>query len=359
MKVGLLIYDSLDTLSGGYLYDRQLVKYLRDQGDEVQLVSLPWRNYLFHLGDNFSVTLYRQLKALQVEVLLQDQLNHPSIFLLNRWLRDRVGFPLVAIVHHLRSSEARSDWVNWFYSRVERIYLRGLDGLVFNSQTTQQTVESLAGVNLPGVVAYPAGDHIAPQISSSEIEERALRPGPLRLLFVGNLIPRKGLHLVLEALSHLSPEGFHLDVVGSSEFDPRYAGALQHQSGNMGLTERVRFLGRLDQEALVHQLRSSQLLVAPSSYEGFGIVYLEGMGWGLPPIATAAGATREIITSGEDGLLVSPGEVASLARHLDRLRRDRQELARLSLAARQKYLSWPTWKQAGQCIRAFLKTLLG
>jgi glycosyltransferase involved in cell wall biosynthesis len=359
MKVGLLIYDSLDKLSGGYLYDRQLVKYLRDQGDEVQLVSLTWRNYLRHLGDNFSTALYQQLRALQVDILLQDQLNHPSTFLLNRRLREKVGFPLVAIVHHLRSSEARPDWANWWYSRVERIYLRGLNGLIYNSRTTQRTVEILSGVELPGVIAFPAGDHITPQISSSEIEERAWRPGSIKLLFVGNLIPRKGLHLVLEALSHLPPDSFELVVVGSSEFDPQYAEALQSQSRNLGLTERVRFLGRLDQEALIRQFRSSHLLVAPSSYEGFGIVYLEGMGWGLPAIATTAGATWEIITSGEDGLLVSPGEPTAIARHLDRLGQDRQELARLSLGARRKYLSWPTWEQAGGRIRAFLKTLVG
>ena len=52
MKLGLVIYGSLDTVSGGYLYDRKLAEYLRAQGDEVEIISLPWRSYAAHLTDN-------------------------------------------------------------------------------------------------------------------------------------------------------------------------------------------------------------------------------------------------------------------------------------------------------------------
>ena len=57
MRIGLVIYGSLDTLSGGYLYDRKLVEYLRAQGDTVEVISLPWRNYAAHLTDNFHFRL--------------------------------------------------------------------------------------------------------------------------------------------------------------------------------------------------------------------------------------------------------------------------------------------------------------
>ncbi len=53
MKIGFIIYGSLDTLSGGYLYDRKLVEYFRSQGDTVEIISVPWRNYAAHLTDNF------------------------------------------------------------------------------------------------------------------------------------------------------------------------------------------------------------------------------------------------------------------------------------------------------------------
>ena len=55
MRIGLLIYGSLDTLSGGYLYDRKLVEHLRQAGDSVEIVPLPWRSYPAHLADNLSL----------------------------------------------------------------------------------------------------------------------------------------------------------------------------------------------------------------------------------------------------------------------------------------------------------------
>src|SRR5512138_1993944 len=128
MKIGFVIYGSLDTLSGGYLYDRKLVEYLRSQGDTVEIISLPWRNYLSHLTDNFHVRL-----PLNLDILIQDELNHPSLICANR---GRHPYPIVSLVHHLRCSELRSPWQNTFYRVVERKYLQSVDGFIFNSKTT-------------------------------------------------------------------------------------------------------------------------------------------------------------------------------------------------------------------------------
>ena len=94
MRVGLVVYGSLDTVSGGYLYDRELVAHLRRQGDSVEVFSLSWRSYGRHLTDNVSGSLFRRLAAAGLDVLLQDELNHPSLFWLNRRLR-----PVVVLSH--------------------------------------------------------------------------------------------------------------------------------------------------------------------------------------------------------------------------------------------------------------------
>ena len=67
----------------------------------------------------------------------------------------------------------------------------------------------------------------------------------------------------------------------------------------------VQFLGRVSDAELVHQYRTHNLLAVPS-YEGFGIVYLEAMRFGLPVIASTLGAAREIVTNGENGFFVRP-----------------------------------------------------
>ena len=130
MRVGLVIYGSLETISGGFLYDRKLVEHLRSQGDEVTLVSLPWRNYLRHLGDNLSPGLENKLRQLAVDVLIEDELNHPSLVWVNRRMQGLKRYPVISIVHHLRSSEAFPAWQRRAYAWVEQCYLASQDGFI-------------------------------------------------------------------------------------------------------------------------------------------------------------------------------------------------------------------------------------
>jgi glycosyltransferase involved in cell wall biosynthesis len=363
MRIGFIIYGSLETLSGGYLYDRKLVEVLRRAGDQVEVISFPWRSYARHLGDNFSPARLRALQRSlpRLDFLLQDELNHPSLFLLNRRLRQGKPVPIISIVHHLRSSEARPAWQNRFYRAVERRYLASVDGFIFNSQTTRTQVERAldkSACDLPAlarkasILAYPAADHLQPEVQNDEIARRACQPGPLRVLFVGNLIPRKGAHTLLEALGRLPAGVCTLAVAGSPLVDPAYTRRLQRQAAGLG--ERVRFLGRLSEAGLREAMRSSHILAVPSSYEGFGIVYLEGMGFGLPAIGGSAGAAREVITPGQDGFLVTPEREEEIAACLGGLVADRQRLVELGLAARRRYLAHPIWDETAARIRDFL-----
>src|SRR5688572_15305074 len=112
MKLGFVIYGSLDSLSGGYLYDRKLVDYLRSEGDTVEIISLPWRNYAAHLTYNFRFRLpsprviaRRRLfptkqspNYQKFDILIQDELNHPSLIFANQ---EKHPYPIISLVHHL------------------------------------------------------------------------------------------------------------------------------------------------------------------------------------------------------------------------------------------------------------------
>lgn len=358
MHIGLIIYGDLDTISGGYLYDRKLVEHLRAHGDRVEVISIAWRNYLRHLGDNFSPSLLERLTSLQLDVLLQDELNHPSLFLLNGRLRKRCTYPLVSIVHHLRSSELRPAWQNRLYGFLERRYLFSVDAFIFNSQTTRRVVEHLLQKPTRSVVAYPSGNHLSPSLTVEEIQKRALRPGALDILFLGNVIRRKGLHLLLEALEGMPKQSWKLTVIGSTHVDPGYAHRLQSWAARREILERIDFTGAVSGDKLIAALANHHLLVVPSSYEGYGIVYLEGMGFGLPAIGTQSGAAGEIITHGRDGFLISPGDATQLAACLQEVAHDRQRLQAMSLSARKRYDRQPTWEQSMQRVRAFLMSVI-
>ncbi|MEO5886907.1 MAG: glycosyltransferase family 4 protein [Anaerolineales bacterium] len=344
MRIGFVIYGSLDTLSGGYLYDRKLVDYLRSEGDTVQVISLPWRNYAAHLTDNFRFRLPANL-----DILIQDELNHPSLIAANA---GKHPYPIISLVHHLRCSELRPRWQNSFYRVIEKKYLRSVDGFIFNSKTTQRVVNSLIGQSKPGMVAYPPTDRFGKAVSDEEIIERA-KSEELRILFLGNVIERKGLHTLLKAVS-IQPSAFRVDIVGSLDSEPEYAKKMQELITDNNLSSFVFLHGSLDNEPLTEKLKQAHVLVVPSSYEGFGIVYLEGMCFGLPAIGTTAGAAGEIISNGIDGFLIGPEDAHLLAGRLKLLNERRDLLIQMSLAARSRYLRQPQWAESASGIREFL-----
>ena len=186
------------------------------------------------------------------------------------------------------------------------------------------------------IVAYPSGDRFNASITPDQVRARATQT-PLKILFVGNLIPRKGLHTLLDALEKIKGD-WELIIVGNTDVDRRYTESIQRR-----LTPRMKLLGLLSDTQLAEQFATSHLLAVPSQYEGFGIVYLEGMGFGLPAITTTSGGASEIITHGENGFLIERDDSESLARNLQSLISNRDLLAQMSLNALERFKKHPTW----------------
>lgn len=358
MKIGLVIYGSLDTLTGGFLYDKRLVSHFRSKGHEVKVFSLPWRNYPRHLLDNYRKKLISSLCSANLSILIQDELNHPSLVRLNRKLKPRIDCPVISIVHHLRCSEVRSSVMNSLYRYVEKSYLSSLDGMICNSNTTRKVVEALDLPDKPGIVAHPGRDSIRDNIDDDFISSRAQNNGPLRILFVGSVIPRKELHTLLLALSRLRSQDWRLDIVGSFEADRKYSRQVLRLINEKRLQDSVRILGPLNHDDLTACYVENHLLAVPSSYEGFGIVYLEAMGFGLPSIASNVGAAHEIVSDGVNGFLVTPGHVEAIQQHIENLNRDRQKLTRMGMFALQRYTNHPTWEQTAQKALDFVEEMV-
>ena len=259
----------------------------------------------------------------------------------------------------MRSCEDRPGWLNFCYRFIEKTYLRSVDGFIFNSRTTGQVVHALIGDKAACVTAYPPTDRFGSRLSDAAVASRARQPGPLRLVFLGNVIARKGLHTLLAAISGLPARSVSLDVVGSLTADPGYARKVQRQSAIIGGEAEITFHGILADGTLQEKLAQAHVMVVPSSYEGFGIVYLEGMAFGLPAIGSTAGAASEVITSEENGYLVNPGDAVSLAAHLMALVVNRNLLTQLSLHALESYAQWQPWEQSAESIAEYLTRMAG
>jgi glycosyltransferase involved in cell wall biosynthesis len=354
VRIGLVLYGNLAMQSGGFLYDRLMVKCLQERGDDVEVISLPWVPYGQGLRMNLSRATQHRLTHVCPDLLLQDELAHPSLFFLNRRVKPMLNCPFIAIVHHLKSSEARPAWQNRLYRRVEKAYLRSMDGFIFNSRHTQRSVAYLIRNEKPAVVAYPGGDRLSAGISQEAVSARSFAEGPFRIVFLANITPRKELHTLVAGLSLLSEKAWELLVIGSEEADPSYARSVRQQVERAGLQPQVIFLGQAPDKEVAKILAKSHLLAVPSSYEGFGIVYPEAMSFALPVIASHAGGANEIVSHGVNGFLVNPGDAGALAQHVHDLIHDRERLHTMSIAALLIFLSQPTWAETGSSIHAFL-----
>ena len=359
MHIGLIIYSSLETMTGGYLYDRIVVQGLERAGHEVEVISLTSGWYLRRLFDGVWPGLCQRLLLRKFDLILQDELCHPSLFLVNKRLRRLGGPPVVAIVHHIRCREPRPGWQNWLMTLVERRYLASVDGFVFNSKTTEKTVTALVGNRQPRIIAYPAGDRFGTPLSPDTIRRRANQPGPLELLFLGMIIPRKGLLPLLSALARVDCDLWRLTVVGGLDFDPAHTATVRQRIQRLGLTNAVRFIGPCSDGQLVKIMQTSHVFCMPYAYEGFGIAMLEAMAFGLPAIGCLDGAADETISHGINGYLLATDDLAGLGPLLVKLQHDRQELLRLSLAALATYAGRPRWQDNVAAINGFLLKMKG
>jgi glycosyltransferase involved in cell wall biosynthesis len=146
-----------------------------------------------------------------------------------------------------------------------------------------------------------------------------LPSGRYHLISVGRLIDRKGFPYLIRALPLLPPD-VHLLLLGDGPLD----GQLRALADQLGVADRIAFLGYRSTEEIHGWLRRADCFVLSSLHEGLGIVVQEAMYAGLPVVATDEGGQVDLIRTGRNGLLVKPGSAEQLAAAIDRLYRDRE-----------------------------------
>ena len=229
--------------------------------------------------------------------------------------------------------------------------------MICNSRTTRDAAAAVGAANCPCIVARPAGDRLGSLNTPGAISARSREKGPLRLLFLANVLPHKGLHRLIDALSAVSRQIWRLLVVGSLTMNAPYARKIRTRVTACGLSQNIRFLGARDGPALAAILKQSQLLVLPYSHEAFGIVFLEGMAFGLPAVGSSAGAAREIIRHGYNGFLIPCDDSDGPARIVADLHADRNRLNAMSRGALETFRAHPGWRNTMEKIHGFLESL--
>ncbi len=262
------------------------------------------------------------------------------------------GQPIVANIHHplqvdranrVRQATKLSDKVKWtrFYPFfMQEIVSRRLDRIITGSRNSAASVAR--EFRLPPeriAVIYDGVD-----IDAFRPLEVPKEPGSL--LYVGNSDDRnKGARYALEALALLRKRGrdVRLTIV-----DRREGALVPVLTAELGVEDRVTVTGRLERDDLVRRYSQTQVFVSPSLYEGFGLPAAEAMACAAPVVATTAGAFPEVIEDGVSGLLVPPGDAATLAAAVERLLDDAKLRQRLGMEGRRRIAERFSWRATAE-----------
>jgi glycosyltransferase involved in cell wall biosynthesis len=280
-----------------------------------------------------------------------------GLLLMKRFCR-----PLVTTVHHpltvdfQASLERDRNFMERYYTVVfyplgmQRRVIRRCDRVLTSSRETAREIERAFRVSSDKIrMVYNGLD--ADFFRPLDGETRRSNS----LLFVGNTDDsKKGILYLLQALT-LLPQEVTLTVVDPGAPFKTYAPELVQK---FRLASRVTFTGKVSPELLRQLYASSEAVVLPSLYEGFGLPAAESMACGTPVIGTRAGALAEVVGEDGAGILVPPRNPPALAQAILEVLRDPERRKKMGIAGRQRVEKLFTWERVAERTVEVYKELL-
>ncbi len=229
------------------------------------------------------------------------------------------------------------------FQHLKRCIMDRSQALTVVSRAMQNTVVGM-GVAPDKVQVISMGVDLNHRFTPDPTVERRAN----ELLFVGRLVEKKGLRILLEAMPKVLAKhpAMRLTVAGAGPLDME----LRELARRLDISEKVEFLGMVAQSQLPALYRRATLAVFPflvaksGDQEGFGLVQVEAMGCGCPVIAGDLPTIHDSITHEETGLLVSPGNPEVLAETILRALNDQDLCFRLAREARKRVLEQFDWE---------------
>ena len=334
-----IVPGPIEQITGGYLYDRRIIEGMRAAGRPVGLLELLGRfpdadwtakasaqSCLRALPDGAAVCIDGLALAAFEDALPAEAARLDILVLVHHALALETGLP---------ADEAAR------YAALERQLLPLCRGILCPSPRSAADVAAY-GVPPDRIAVVPPGTD-----RPTGIEPPAAHAGPVRLLTVATLTPRKGHRLLIEALAALDRRDWRLTAIGSLERDPDAVAEVRALVAGHGLDALVDLAGEWPPAQLSDAYRAADLFVLPSYYEGYGMAYAEAMAHGLPVIGTDAGAIPETVPA-TAGILVPAGDRAALGAALDRMIGDGELRRAYAAGARAAAAGFADWARTAE-----------
>ena len=242
---------------------------------------------------------------------------------------------------------------NALFAWFARAAARMPDARVVLSRAQQQAFQACA----PGLAIEVVPNGIDCQPYKRYNRAASERAAALRLIYVGRLVPQKGLPETIEALRLATSRGVaaRLVLAGSGPEEAR----LRQQVRDAGLAREVAFVGAAHGQQKAQLLAQADVFVLASYAEGLPYSLLEAMAAGVVPIVTPVGGMLDVLTDGEHGLFVAPRDAHAIAEAISRLAADRASLARMSAACRARIAAGYSLERVARDFSALYWTLCG
>jgi glycosyltransferase involved in cell wall biosynthesis len=259
----------------------------------------------------------------------------PALFFLRRRQRPKVLTRVSTSMAQMIAISSLHSRVRGWQAALERVVTRRSDALVTHSAQHRDALCALEGHDAARFAIVPHG---LPD-PGEPLPTEGPAAGTIEFLYVGRFESRKGINVLLAAIPEIIRDfpqaiftlaGSRGDGVDWHDFERRHPELL----GN-----RVVSLGRVTSNTLAALYRRCHVLVAPSRYESFGLIYIEAMSHAKPVIGCRAGGVPEVIQQGVTGLMAEPGDVASLIACMRTLASDADLRRRMGEAARLDFLT--------------------
>lgn len=342
-EVVFAIPGDIGTATGGYVYDREVLARFSAYDISARHVALP-ASFPSPTPADLAETERLLASTPADAVLLIDGL---AFGVFPSDMVERLGRPVVALVHHplgyesgLTEKRAR-DLI-----AAERAALATTRRIITTSRATARLLFDEFGVPPSRVTVAEPGTEPAPRAEGTG--------EPVMLLAVGAVSPRKGYTILIEALSSLTGETWHLTIAGDMERNPEATAALKRAVRDHRLEDRVRLVGSLPRSDLEALFAAADIFVMPSLFEGYGMVLGEAMARGLPIICTTGGAAAETVPDSA-GIKVPPGDAAAFSGALRDLLVNVPLRQRLAEESWRAGLALPRWDDTARRIANVLK----
>lgn len=325
--IAFAIPGDIDLPTGGYAYDRRLLAEWREMGIAARHVALPG-SFPFPTGVDLAETGRAILSQPFEDTLLIDGLAYGAF---PEGIAAGLAGRVVALVHHPLGLETglAPDTAQMLLAR-ETGALRYARAIITTSPTMKRLLAADFGVEQARITVAVPGVDPAPRAAGGPPD------GPLRLLAVGAIVPRKGFHVLVEALASLRDRNWNLTIIGAGDRSPQTMRALTGQIAAAGLEDRILLAGAVGDVTLAAAYDRADLFVMPSLFEGYGMVLTEALARGLPIVCTTGGAAAETAPDAA-ALKVAPDDAGALAKAIASL---------IDAPARRRALADAAWSAA-------------